>query len=133
MCVVFSFSVFFIVMCTIFICAVFLWASQSCVLSSLMLRFTRSEIETRGARMFMCAVVSFSKLMRACVRLDGVRVSGCFEVGQGLHQGCVLAPILFNIFFTAVLNTTEERLRVLLSSIERKKLARQKRIIDFLY
>ena len=38
-------------------------------------------------------------------------MSEWFEVDQGLRQGCVLALILFNIFFTAVLNTAEERLR----------------------
>ena len=56
-------------------------------------------------------VRQFHDGMRAYVRLDGGRVSGWFEVGEGLHQGYVLAPILFNIFFTAVLNTAEERLR----------------------
>ena len=49
--------------------------------------------------------------LRACVQLDGGRVSEWFEVGQGLRQGCALAPILFNIFFKAVLNTDEERFR----------------------
>ena len=49
--------------------------------------------------------------MRTCVRLDGGRLSEWFEVGQGLRQGFVLAPILFNIHFTVVLNTAEERLR----------------------
>ena len=59
-------------------------------------------------------VGQFHDGMRAFVRLDGGRVSEWFEVGQGLRQGCVLASILFNIFFIAVLNTTEERLRAAL-------------------
>ena len=34
-----------------------------------------------------------------------------FEVGQGLRQRCVLAPLHFSIFFTAVLNISEEIFR----------------------
>ena len=49
--------------------------------------------------------------MRAFIRLDGGRTSECFEVRQGLRQGCVLAPLLFNIFFTAVLSTAEKQFR----------------------
>ena len=56
-------------------------------------------------------VCQFHDGMRVCVRLDEGRVLEWFEVGQGLPQGCGLAPILFNIFFTVVLNTAEERLR----------------------
>ena len=49
--------------------------------------------------------------MRAFAQLDGRRVSEWFEVGQGIRQGCVLAPILFSIFTPAVINTAEERFR----------------------
>ena len=42
--------------------------------------------------------------MRACVRLDDGVCLGLFAVEQGLCQGCVLAPLLFNICFAAVIN-----------------------------
>ena len=42
--------------------------------------------------------------MRACVRLDDRVSSEWFAVEQGLRQGCVLAPLLFNTFFAAVIN-----------------------------
>ena len=32
-----------------------------------------------------------------------------FEVGQGLRQGFVLSPLLFNVFFAAVLHIALER------------------------
>ena len=41
--------------------------------------------------------------MRACGRLDSGETSEWFAVKQGIRQGCVIAPDLFNIFFVAVL------------------------------
>ena len=41
--------------------------------------------------------------MRVCVRNDNGRCSQWFEVAQGLRQGYVLSPLLFNVSFAAIL------------------------------
>ena len=49
--------------------------------------------------------------IRAYVRSDDGRYSEWLEVAQGLHQGCVLSPLLFNVFFVAILLVVLERIR----------------------
>ena len=50
-------------------------------------------------------------VMRAFVQLDDRVCSGWPGVERGLRQECVLAPLLFNIFFAAVVNVAYTRFK----------------------
>ena len=50
-------------------------------------------------------------VMQACVRLDDRVCSRWFAAEQGLREGCALAPLLFNIFFAAVINVASTRFK----------------------
>ena len=45
------------------------------------------------------------------MRLDDKVCSRWFAAEQGLRQGCVLAPLLFSIFFAAVINVASTRFK----------------------
>ena len=65
-----------------------------------------------GRPQIMISVIrQFHDGIRACLRLDNRVCSRWFAVEQGLRQGCVLALILFNIFFAAVMNLASTRFK----------------------
>ena len=56
-------------------------------------------------------VRQFHDGMLACVRFDDRVCSRWFAVEQGLCQGCMIAPLVFHIFFAAVINVTYMRFK----------------------
>ena len=62
-------------------------------------------------RIMISVIRQFHDGMRACVRLDDRVCSRWFAVKQGLRQRCVLAPLLSNIFFAAVINVASTRFK----------------------
>ena len=76
--------------------------------------FDRSLLWTVLARLgipprMLVVIRQFHDGMRSCLRLDNGECSNMFDVEQGLQQGCVLAPLLLNIFFTAAVRVAEKR------------------------
>ena len=66
-----------------------------------------------GVQQNMISVIRrFHDGMRAYVRLDDRVCARGFAVEQGLRQGWVLAPLLFNIFFAVVVNVASTRFKV---------------------
>ena len=66
----------------------------------------------RVPQIMISVIRQFHDGMRACVRLDDRVCSWWFAVEQALRQGCVLAPLLFNIFFAVVINLASARFKV---------------------
>ena len=62
-------------------------------------------------QIMISVIRQFHDGMRACVQLDDRVFSRWFAVEQGLRQGCVLAPLLFNIVFAAVINLASTRFK----------------------
>ena len=52
----------------------------------------------------LTVIRQFHESMRARVRMDDGEHAEWFDVTQGLRQGCVLLPLVFSIFFAAVMH-----------------------------
>ena len=57
----------------------------------------------------LVVISQFHDAIQARVQLDDGEYLDKFDVRQGLRQGCVLAPLVFNMFFTAVLRVAMKR------------------------
>ena len=74
-------------------------------------RGDRTLLARFGVPHIMISVIrQFHNGLRACVRLDDRVCSGWFAVEHSLREGCVLAPLLFNIF-AAVINVASTRFK----------------------
>ena len=49
------------------------------------------------------AICSLYNNVQSCVRVNG-NLTDWFEVNQGLKQGCILSPLLFNIFLNDLID-----------------------------
>ena len=70
-----------------------------------MIRWVLDEYGVNGK--LMKAIQALYTGSQACVRVGG-RLSGWFSISQGVRQGCVLSPWLFNVFTDRIMREAKE-------------------------